>query len=419
VVLLRFNGAAWRLERAVRSVLVDERDSAAIGSILLVDNASTEIPEVVDEVAEAIGDHRVTTLHSARNFGFSGGVNRGIAALDDAIRFVLLLNDDAWLHPGALALLVNALSDADESVFAVAPKLYLEAFPGVIESAGMTVNAQAEANNIGLGQFDIGQFDTTQRVLGPSFAAALIRREAFHPDQIGPLAVEYFLYYEDVEWNWRANVIGREAITCPAATGVHEVSASSRSNAAPEGSRSDAVAGSHGDAATEASYAFKHRFIEANLLATAARCLEPRAALSVWAHRYPRLVKARVTGRFPRATFGAALDAARQLPCTLAARRHIQRRRKTPDSTILALAPGLPILFDPVTYQPDFTWGALVRTAESALSQATSDDDHQRFSAMAKAAQNHNVEGALAAFNSPAGGYVTSTDFEDYLRRLS
>jgi GT2 family glycosyltransferase len=408
VIFLRFNGAGWRLEQAARSVLADPADAAQVADMLFVDNASTDDPMLIDALADRMGDPRVRTLHLGRNVGFSGGINRGVRSLLPEADLVLIINDDASLHPGALVELVNTLTNSPDDVIAVAPKLYLDRFPGIIESVGIAVNHRAEALNVGLGQFDIGQFDRTEPTVGPSFALGLFRRSAFSASQVGPLPEEFFLYYEDVEWNLRANLLGYRSITCPAATGVHAVSASSRSSE----QSADEI---------EKAYAFKHRFIEANLLATAARCFEPRAALSVWAHRFPRLVKARVTGRFPRATFGAAVDAVGQLPNSLRARYRVQRRRVVSDASIFALSPKLPILFDPVTYQPEFTWDALRRTAESA-SQACGLAAHRKaaFANLALAATEMSVERALTAFTSTQTNQLTTSEmFEHYLGRLT
>jgi GT2 family glycosyltransferase len=415
-VFLRFNGSAMQLERAVRSLLSDPTDASNLSEIVLVDNASTVDPDAVERVAKVIDDPRIRILRNRRNLGFAGGVNAGIRLLSSQARHVLLMNDDAHLAAGALTHLRDALASASKTTFAMAPLLYLEDHPGIIESIGMSVNRRSEARNTGLGQFDIGQFSHPARTLGPSFAAGLFRRSAFEVDEVGPLAEEYFLYYEDVEWNWRANLLGYTALTCPKATGTHAVSSSSRTDRAV---RTDYVIETiEAIEAIEASYAFKHRFIEANLLATAARCLDPSNAIHVWAHRWPRLVKGRVTGRFPQATFGAAVDSFRRLPQTLRARRAIQRRRVVTDEQIFALEARLPILFDPVTYEPNFSWSSLARTAlaaEAALIETGKPGmAAQRFRELAELAGDQDTEAAFGWIgNSPL-----APDFRRYIDQL-
>ena len=51
-------------------------------------------------------------MQTGANLGFAGGVNRGLADLDD-VDAVALVNSDAFVDPGWLAPLVAAL-DADD-----------------------------------------------------------------------------------------------------------------------------------------------------------------------------------------------------------------------------------------------------------------------------------------------------------------
>ena len=111
-----------------------------------------------------------------RNHGFAGGINRGIAACDPAYEFVFLLNPDAVVEPDALARLGNALMNADAHCVAVAPKMLLASDPTVIDAIGNAINEKGEAFNIGLGQPDLGQYDTPASCFGPCFGAALFRR---------------------------------------------------------------------------------------------------------------------------------------------------------------------------------------------------------------------------------------------------
>ncbi len=401
VILLRYNGPAESLERAVRSVLTDNRDRRVVCEVMLVDNGSTVDRNAVDRVGEALqADHpdvSVSTLNLGHNLGFSGAVNQAVASLSEHIDQVLLLNDDARLDGGALAILSTALAHELTSTVSVAPKLYLDAFGGVIESVGMVVNERGEARNVGLGQFDLGQFDEPMVVLGPTFAAALIRRSAFAAGAVGLLPAEYFLYYEDVEWNWRATLLGYRTMTVPSATGVHAVSGSSRTD-------------------DEASYGFKHRYIEANLLQTVGRLFETSRARQIWLHRWPRLVKARVTGRFPKPTFGAAIDAARAIPRTLRVRKVLQQRRVMSDSAILALeTPHLRSLYDPVTYQPEFSWAAFTVTVEHALERVGVDESQRPvLEELLDASKRRDSLAAIAA----ASGLPNSADIHTYVRRL-
>jgi GT2 family glycosyltransferase len=307
----------------------------------------------------------------SRNYGFSGGVNRGIAALAPECEYVLLLNDDAWLDGAALPEMYRALSTASQDVVSVAPKIVLAthdvtqaggvpggvrgAVPGgVIDAVGMAVNRRGEAKNVGLGQPDLGQFDEPKSIFGPCFAAALFRRSAFDSAAVGPLPESYFLYYEDVAWNWRAQLLGRGSLSAPGAVAFHHMSGSSRAD-------------EFGLRASESAYANKHRYIERNLMVTATLHLPTADVRRLWTQRFPGLVKSSAIGRFPQASRAAVGGALRALPRALAARRALHRHG-IDDRAEAALRfwDDEPIHFDPVTYQPTFSWAALRAAARGA-----------------------------------------------------
>ena len=85
---------------------------------VVVDNAST------DDSAAMIRDRFSDTLliASKKNTGFVGGNNQAYAASDPRTRFVLLLNSDAELRPGALRTLI-AWMDAHPAAGACGPLL--------------------------------------------------------------------------------------------------------------------------------------------------------------------------------------------------------------------------------------------------------------------------------------------------------
>lgn len=74
--------------------------------VVLVDNGST--PEVLEVLrARAAGDDRIVLVENGGNLGFARGNNRGIEAATG--EYVLLLNNDTFLAPGALLAMVRHL----------------------------------------------------------------------------------------------------------------------------------------------------------------------------------------------------------------------------------------------------------------------------------------------------------------------
>jgi GT2 family glycosyltransferase len=399
-VLLRYNGDPASLEAAVGSIVAST--GVELGDVVLVDNASTIDPGAVDRAAShctivaSDGAPLVRVIRQLNNGGFAAGVNAGIAALRQECDVVLLLNDDAYLDALALNTMATLLRSADPSVVSIAPKMLLEGEHGLLDSVGMAVNRKGEAKNLGLGQVDLGQFDRPHDVFGPCFGAALIRRSAFQSDLVGPLREDYFMYYEDVEWNWRAQRLGFRSTAAPAAVVWHHMSASSRSS---NESLSEA----------EQSYALKHRCIERNLLATGGELLPGRDAFRLWTYRWPRLVKGSVTGRFPRSSLLASIDAVRRLPSTVLRRKQISRRAIGDVHAPLSFWPPEPIFFDPVTYRPTRSWEALAIAArlaghhKLAAAATLSDVENTRHAALLLEDASHrkHVENYLNALQAP------------------
>ena len=83
--------------------------------VLVVDNGSP--PGRVDAVLAAFPDARLLRLEE--NFGFAGGVNRGVAAAHGEL--VMVLNFDVELAPDCVERLAAAMRD-DECLAGVAPK---------------------------------------------------------------------------------------------------------------------------------------------------------------------------------------------------------------------------------------------------------------------------------------------------------
>lgn len=343
VVVLSYATPPAMLETALRSVLdsvgVGPSDPTVLAEIVVADNASPihrgEAEALVRNLA--LASDSSDTSHIAvrwlpfdRNHGFAGGINRGLAAADPTCDVVFLLNPDAVVEPDALYRLGAALAGADPRCVAAVPKMLLASDPTVIDAVGNAVNGKGEAFNLGLGQPDLGQYDTPSHVFGACFGAALFRRWAFASEHVGPLDESLFLYYEDVDWNWRSQLLGYHSVTEPSARVRHVMSAASR----------------HLD------YGFKFHLTERNLLLCVLKNFAWRRALGIWFRRGGGLLKGSVRGHYPLPGLKAVAGALRRAPGALLARRRIQRRRVRTDGEVLAYADGERTFFDAVRYEP-------------------------------------------------------------------
>jgi len=118
VVVVNYNGGEL-VERCVEHLLATEWPTNRL-DVVVVDNASGDGSA---DVLAARFPH-IRLIRSPRNLGFAGGNNLGLADLH-GVDFVALVNPDAFMEPGWLRPLVEALQ-GDAHAGAANPKLLLE-----------------------------------------------------------------------------------------------------------------------------------------------------------------------------------------------------------------------------------------------------------------------------------------------------
>lgn len=202
-VVLNWRDAGRTVEcvrRLQRETLVDR--------IWLVDNEST------GELAVSISTEamrNVIVLPVETNLGFSAGMNIGLtAALRDGADYVLAQNNDAYLHDGSLAKLLNEFRDGE--VGAVAPVI---------------LGPDGETQSTG-GVFTRWLLRTSDTASGDpdylTWAAVLLRAEALR--DVGLLDERFFMYWEDVEFGLRLGAKGWRQVVARSAHATHESGAS-------------------------------------------------------------------------------------------------------------------------------------------------------------------------------------------------
>jgi len=184
--------------------------------VIVVDNASHD-----DSCALVRRDYpEVRLLPLPTNRGLTGGCNAGIAVARGEI--VALLNNDTEADPRWLAALVSAL-DRHPDAGSAAAKILLYDRRDVLNSAGDLYGRDGIPNSRGVWQQDMGQFDREEYVFGACGGAVAYRRRML--DEIGLLDETFFMYCEDVDLAWRAQLAGWRCIYAPDARIYHRLSA--------------------------------------------------------------------------------------------------------------------------------------------------------------------------------------------------
>lgn len=172
--------------------------------VVLVDNQSTDgTPEAVRAEFP-----QVEVLVAPDNLGYAGGNNLGLRLVfAGGADLCLLLNNDTWLPPHALAGLLEARAERPRAGL-LGPMVYTGDAGQRISSAGGQVRwRHADAVNLGMGDLDAGQFPA-RPVDFVNGCALLVTRPAF--EATGGLDDSFFMYWEETDWAWRVRRAGFE-----------------------------------------------------------------------------------------------------------------------------------------------------------------------------------------------------------------
>jgi GT2 family glycosyltransferase len=163
-------------------------------------------------------------FEAGHNCGYAAAANYLLSRLlaeGEPVDYVLLLNPDVELEPSFCEHLVDAMG-RDARVALGGGKL-LRPCGRLIDSAGIELPLHRRPRDRGSEQLDVGQYDEAGLVFGVTGAAMMLRVAALPDLQIdGELFDEdFFMYHEDTDLSWRANLLGWRVLYEPRARGVH------------------------------------------------------------------------------------------------------------------------------------------------------------------------------------------------------
>ncbi len=184
--------------------------------VLVVDNASR------DGSAEMVRERFpwVRLIENRENVGFARANNQAMRVCHG--EFILLLNSDTVVLPDAIEVLLNFMRRY-ASVGACGPRL-VNADGSVQVSCGkLPTFSQLMLDLTGLSRVNdsasVPVGAKPRRVGGVQGACLLIRREAI--GDVGLLDEDYFMYTEEVDWCYRASIVGWGLCYVPAARVIH------------------------------------------------------------------------------------------------------------------------------------------------------------------------------------------------------
>lgn len=218
VTIVTYNSGRF-IKRCLESVLAQKYPSK---EIIVIDNSSTDgTTDILEQF-----DDRCQIVYNEGNIGFAAAQNQAIALSSG--EWVLTLNPDVLLLPGFIEALVDA-GHIDSRVGTVCGKLLtmtphfdIPSQP-IVDSTGIYFNPMLRHLDRGSQELDNGHYLNYEYVFGATAAAALYRREMIEDISLEGefFDSDFFVYREDADVAWRAQLLGWSCIYAPYARGYH------------------------------------------------------------------------------------------------------------------------------------------------------------------------------------------------------
>jgi GT2 family glycosyltransferase len=218
VTIVTYNSGRF-IKRCLESVLAQKYSNK---EIIVIDNASTDgTIDILEQFEDSC-----QIIYNDENIGFAAAQNQAIRLGNG--EWVLTLNPDVLLLPGFIQSLVDT-GQIDPKIGTVCGKLLtiLATFDlpdkPLVDSTGIYFTPMMRHLDRGSQEVDNGHYLNYEYVFGATAAAALYRRsmvedvsvddEFFDPD--------FFVYREDADVAWRAQLLGWRCLYTPHARGYH------------------------------------------------------------------------------------------------------------------------------------------------------------------------------------------------------
>jgi GT2 family glycosyltransferase/glycosyltransferase involved in cell wall biosynthesis len=206
-VIINYNSSYQVLKECLDSL---KQQSHKNMEIIIFDNNSFN-KEILDDIKVEFPE--INIIYSDRNLGPGEGLNRAIEQASSEL--ILISNFDVLYNFDAVEQMVSLFNNIESSYIGLAPKIKFYFQKDFIDSVGTGIDRNFYVNHYGRGQLDLSQYNKEEDIFGVSFASCMIRKEAFLKNMVGPIDPSFFLFYEDVDFCYRANLHGYRFRSCP------------------------------------------------------------------------------------------------------------------------------------------------------------------------------------------------------------
>ncbi|WP_141431118.1 glycosyltransferase family 2 protein [Bacillus sp. 03113] len=194
--------------------------------IFLVDNDSQDdsFDLLKEDYRAGIFDLNISFIQSGSNLGFAGGNNVGIkAAIERGFEYFWLLNNDTIVEKNALDPLI-AKMEQDNSIGIVGSKIFFHGSNKIWFAGGEINKKTGLIKHLGIGEDDDEKYNKSIEVDYITGCSLLIKRDVIQ--NVGVMKEEFFLYFEETDWNIRVKNNGYKIFYVPESIIWHKVSQS-------------------------------------------------------------------------------------------------------------------------------------------------------------------------------------------------
>lgn len=184
--------------------------------IIVIDNASSDNSVTILKKTYKNKPY-ITLIHNLVNKGYAGGINTGITwAIENNYRYVAILNPDAIACENWIKYLIGGLSDNTD----ITTGLLLNKTGDLIDSAGDFYTAWGIPGPRGRGRLSNTAPKKEEYIFGATGGAVMYKINVFK--KIGLLDEKFFMYYEDIDLCFRAQLSGFKTKYIPNAIAYHD-----------------------------------------------------------------------------------------------------------------------------------------------------------------------------------------------------
>lgn len=204
IVIVTYNSSHY-IQSCLDSIVFSDGYNASRTEVVVFDNNST------DGTAKIVSKNyfQAKLIAYPKNLGFAGGYNKAIENVTG--QWLLILNPDTKLPKETLRRIFNLLDQTEsENNKVIYVPLQLDYDTGAQLHCGLGMDPFGFPIDQGLGA----------KFFYADGAAILVKKEDYY--EIGSLDSDHFIIYEDIDFSWRARMLGYKLVRAKDITIFHK-----------------------------------------------------------------------------------------------------------------------------------------------------------------------------------------------------